>query len=115
MGLSVELWKLEKADAGTEAAEVIAHIDELCTSLFDLWCERRSLIPLAYLMHSWPILTVDPFVFKRLSDTLNELVKFHRDALTGLECKLACELLVTASDAADHLRQTERVGACDVA
>ncbi|ASL47793.1 hypothetical protein bAD24_III10380 [Burkholderia sp. AD24] len=115
MGISVELWKFEKAGAGTEAAEVIAHIDELCTSLFDLWCERRSLIPLAFLMHSWPILAVDPFVFRRLSDTLDELVKFHRDSLTGIECKLACEVLATASDAADLLRQTERVGACRVA
>ena len=104
----VKLSDIDAADAGIEARNIVSHIDELCTSFFHKWCERHSLIPLAYLMHGWPITKVDSPAFRRLSDTLKELVTFHRDALTDAEWKLASELLNNSLEAARYLWRTER-------
>lgn len=60
-------------------------IETLCFRLFDGWCERRSIIPLAYLMYAWPILTSDGFSNKRIETTLRELQQFHPDSLTPAE------------------------------
>ncbi|MGQ7935420.1 hypothetical protein [Paraburkholderia sp. D1E] len=60
-------------------------IEALCFRLFDGWCERRSVIPLAYLMHAWPIVTSDGFSNRRIQTTLRELQQFHPDSLTPAE------------------------------
>jgi hypothetical protein len=60
----------------------LENIDRLCALLFDSWCERRSVIPLAYLMHAWPILKAAPLAMTRLLNTLRELRQFHPDALS---------------------------------
>lgn len=57
-------------------------MDQLCLYLFDGWCERRSVIPLAYLMHAWPILPAGPLARIRLLSALQELRQFHADSLT---------------------------------
>ncbi|WP_207004955.1 hypothetical protein [Trinickia mobilis] len=57
-------------------------IDQLCLRLFDSWCERRSVIPLAYLMHAWPIPAASPLATIRLQRTLRGLQQFHDDCLT---------------------------------
>ncbi|MFT0172208.1 hypothetical protein ACLKMY_24910 [Paraburkholderia mimosarum] len=56
-------------------------IDRLCIQLFDNWCERRSVLPLAWLMHAWPILKAAPLAMTRLLNSLHELREFHPDAL----------------------------------
>jgi hypothetical protein len=69
---------MTRADPELNAVE---DIDRLCIRLFDSWCERRSLIPLAYLMHAWPILKAAPLAMTRLLHTLQELQQFHPDWL----------------------------------
>ena len=63
----------------------LENINSLCILLFDSWCERRSVIPLAYLMHAWPILQAAPLVMTRLLNTLRELRQFHPDLLSDDE------------------------------
>ena len=57
-------------------------IDRLCNLLFDSWCERRSVIPLAYLMHAWPIAGATTLVGTRLQETLHALRQLHSDSLS---------------------------------
>jgi len=57
-------------------------INQLCLRLFDGWCERRCVIPLAYLMHAWPIPTASPLARIRLQSTLRDLKQSHADSLT---------------------------------
>lgn len=57
-------------------------IGRLCLYLFDRWCEHRSVIPLVYLMHAWPILSATRYAMTRLRENLQELLRFHPDALS---------------------------------
>lgn len=56
--------------------------NRLCMHLFDSWCARRSVIPLSFLMHAWPVLKATPLARAHLLNTLKELRKFHPDSLT---------------------------------
>lgn len=62
-------------------------------TLFDGWCEQRSVIPFAYLLHAWPILTADPTARARLLNTLQELQQFHPESLTQDEHQIIEEAL----------------------
>jgi hypothetical protein len=57
--------------------DVLKDLNDLCTRLFDAFCERRSVIPLAYLMHSWPLLDLNPSSRRRLRDDLVDLQRWH--------------------------------------
>jgi hypothetical protein len=57
-----------------------AQIDRGCLSLFELWCERRSVIELAYLMHGWPMSTPAPSRVARLSSSLRELMSSYPES-----------------------------------
>jgi len=57
-------------------------INHMCLQLFDGWCERRSVVPLAYLMHVWPLLNSGRLLRGRLQATLMELQRFHPELLT---------------------------------
>ncbi|MFP3567468.1 hypothetical protein [Paraburkholderia sp. SIMBA_030] len=59
----------------------VDHINSLCLHLFDTWCENRSVTPLGYLLHCWPLLGSEPRALRRLGDTLRELRKSHPEAL----------------------------------
>lgn len=86
-----------------------AEIEDLCILLFNLWCERRSVIPLAYLMHSWPAPTLTSHFVRRLSETLGDLVTFHHDTLAIDERKLIFELLKVAfNKRQDLVRRADR-------
>jgi hypothetical protein len=54
-----------------------AQIDQGCLALFDLWCERRSVIKLAYLMHGWPMSAPVPSRVASLSSSLRELMRSY--------------------------------------
>lgn len=56
-------------------------IEHLCLQLFDRWCKQRSVIPLAYLMHAWPVCVSDTWARVRLLSTLRELRQFHSCSL----------------------------------
>jgi hypothetical protein len=75
-------------------------IDQGCLALFDLWCERRSVIKLAYLMHGWPMSAPAPSQVASLSSSLRELMKSYpetfdvEDRLMVAEVVLICERIL---------------------
>jgi hypothetical protein len=56
-------------------------LDGACITLFELLCERRSLIPLTFLMRSWPVPTCINTVSCALVTTLLELIARYSDVL----------------------------------
>ncbi|WP_206996909.1 hypothetical protein [Trinickia mobilis] len=74
-------------------------MDRLCLYLFDGWCERRRVIPLAYLMHAWPILTTDRLARIRLQSALQDLQQFHSDSLTQDDHRIIEQVLAINADA----------------
>jgi hypothetical protein len=67
-------------------------IEGICLRLFDTWCETRNLTPLAFLMHCWPLISVETSSLKHLSDTLGELRRSHGAAVGDNEAGLLLEL-----------------------
>jgi len=71
-------------------------VNDLCTELFDRWCERREITPLVYLLHAWPILPSTPRPVEALSAALHDLRIFHAEALDDLDHQLIEEIQVLA-------------------
>jgi hypothetical protein len=67
-------------------------IECLCLRLFDSWCETRNATSLAFLLHRWPLVSVEPAALKQLADTLGELRKSHGCAVNDDQSKLLTEL-----------------------
>jgi hypothetical protein len=67
-------------------------IECLCLRLFDSWCETRNATSLAFLLHCWPLVSVEPASLKQLSDTLGELRKSHGCAVSDDQSRLLIEL-----------------------
>ncbi|WP_025596713.1 hypothetical protein [Burkholderia sp. WSM2230] len=59
----------------------VEHINSICFRLFDIWCERRCVTPLGYLMHCWPLVDSGPKAIRRVGETLRELRKSHHTEL----------------------------------
>ncbi|WP_157768624.1 hypothetical protein [Burkholderia ambifaria] len=57
----------------------IAEIDEICCWLFSEWCDRRSIIALAYLLQAWPISIYGDKNLEKLLDSIKCLYYFHID------------------------------------
>jgi hypothetical protein len=67
-------------------------IDELCTVMFDRWCDRRELLALVYLLHAWPLVPSSPRPVKTLLASLCELSTFHAEALDDFDRRLINDL-----------------------
>ncbi|KVW47312.1 hypothetical protein [Burkholderia ubonensis] len=78
-------------------------VNGICLRLFDTWCETRAVVPLAYLMHCWPLLDNRESSVRRLAETLQELEKFHPQVLSEDEIQLLRQLGASASDMICHL------------
>jgi len=87
-------------DAATppSAMPTFAEVDEICLQLFDSWCEQRSVLPLAYLMHVWPVVGSTKGSSERLSSSLGELATYHPEALTSHELGLITRLIDLCRD-----------------
>jgi hypothetical protein len=68
--------------------------DRLCIQFFDKWCERRSVLPLAYLKYAWPILKAAPLAMVRLLNTLQEVRRFRPDSLSEDDHQVIAQVLV---------------------
>lgn len=68
--------------------ERLAGIERCCLALFERWCENRSVIPLAYLLHVWPVPTLTARLTRRLANTLRHLSKSHGDMLDPIDRQL---------------------------
>jgi hypothetical protein len=82
-----------------QATATFDEIESLCIHLFDIWCERRSVVPLTYLMQSWPMPTLSSLVVTRLVGGFQDLLRFHAASLAAGET----ELLTTVIALADEL------------
>jgi hypothetical protein len=63
-------------------------LEKLCLILFDGWRERRRVLPLAYLLSAWPIISPS-----RLTDVLRELQLYHSNMLTPDEDRVITQIL----------------------
>ncbi|TKC92310.1 hypothetical protein FAZ69_01070 [Trinickia terrae] len=81
-----------------EREEAVEQINSICLRLFDLWCEKRCVTPLAYLMHCWPLLDTGGASIRRLVDTMDELCKFHPDEVLEHDLWLPLHELAARAD-----------------
>lgn len=80
-----------------QAREALAHeVEHMCGALFERWCDRRSVIPLAYLMQNWPIVTPTPLGFRRLSSAMRQLADSGLDSLDGDDRRMLCAVAALA-------------------
>ncbi|MGP8431881.1 hypothetical protein ACT2FY_00630 [Paraburkholderia fungorum] len=70
----------------------VERINSICLSLFDMWCENRSLVPLCYLMHCWPLSRVDLAAVRQLGETMHEL-KVSCEELDGVSTEFLGDLI----------------------
>ncbi|MFM0642724.1 hypothetical protein PQR14_00220 [Paraburkholderia bryophila] len=62
--------------------KTVNRIDALCAALFELWCEEKKRVPLAYLLHCWPLTGHDPVSVKKIADALADLSQFQASLLS---------------------------------
>src|SRR3954451_14647709 len=86
------------SSGGNEDSRLREQVDDLCTALFDRWCERRELTPLIYLLHAWPFFPSTPHPVKTVSAALRELLKFHMEALDDADRELIAKVNALAGD-----------------
>ncbi|WP_128598204.1 hypothetical protein [Paraburkholderia kirstenboschensis] len=92
--------------AGTEACNSSGNDDsclrdeanDVCIVLFDRWCERREITPLIYLLHAWPFLPSASHPVRAVSRALNELSKFHSEALDDQDRELIASVKALADE-----------------
>jgi hypothetical protein len=81
---------MNNSDVNSEAGD---ELTEKCLALFDTLCERRSVLPLVYLMHAWPMTDRSNRAQSMLFETLRDLKKWHSDSLTQDERQLIEQIL----------------------
>lgn len=92
-----------KQDAGDE-------LQQLCLQLFDSWCERRSVVPLAYLLHGWPILDAEARGRTRLHGALRHLQTCHAETLSADDHQLIGRVLAHHMEDRGGLGQGQQDG-----
>jgi hypothetical protein len=83
----------------SERENAVERINSVCMRLFDLWCEHRSVTPLTYLLHCWPLMDSQPASIRRLRETLSELRKTHLETISAE----AMQELFELADCADEI------------
>ncbi|HZZ09584.1 MAG TPA: hypothetical protein VFE79_02735 [Paraburkholderia sp.] len=76
--------------------KTFGRLDALCQSLFDTWCEQRNQVPLAYLLHCWPLVDDDGTTLRRLAAAMSDLARYHRDAIGSQACVTVRQLIDSA-------------------
>ena len=80
-----------------ELSDAAAEIENLCGTLFDRWCEKRSVLPLAYLMNSWPLHAPTQPRIRHLSCGLRDLMDSHLESLDGDDQQLIRAVVAVAN------------------
>ncbi|SIT37356.1 conserved hypothetical protein [Paraburkholderia ribeironis] len=89
----------------SESREVaVEFLNTACERLFEIWCERRSVIPLSYLLHCWPLPDKGYASVKRLSEGLRELGQANPDALSDRIGPILGELASCIEEILQHPR-----------
>ncbi|WCM22583.1 hypothetical protein NDK50_31780 [Paraburkholderia bryophila] len=60
-----------------------SEIDSGCLQLFNDLCEQKALLPLAYLLHAWPIHGPTDASLRRLREALKVLAELSDSELTS--------------------------------
>ena len=81
-----------------EKQGTLGELDKECLALFDRLCERRSVLPLAHLMHGWSLVDQSGEARQRLFYVLSELRRWHRDNLKSDELLIIDEILLILAD-----------------
>lgn len=76
----------------SERENSVEHINAMCLSFFDVWCESRSVVPLRYLLSGWPLTNSDPDALRRLATALRDLRRNHVYDARGASFEEICEL-----------------------
>jgi hypothetical protein len=83
----------------SEREVVQERIERACMSLFDTWCETRSVAPLTYLLHCWPLADGGARAIRRMRDTLRELQSSHPDSLDASAASTLATLIRCVDEA----------------
>jgi hypothetical protein len=76
----------------SERENVVEQVNDICMRLFDNWCDTRSVTPLAYLMHCWPMSDSKPAALRRLGESLGDLRRHHADQIDAHDFRSLCEI-----------------------
>jgi hypothetical protein len=79
-----------------------AQIDRGCFALFDLWCERWSVIKLAYLMHGWPMSAPAPSRVASLSSSLRELMRSYPEIFDVEDRHMVADVVLICERILEH-------------
>jgi len=88
-----------KPTSGTVSSQIGNwHFDDACARLFDVFCERRRIVHLAYLLRAWPLTPESGSSISQLLSALHELLRGHAESMESDETAL----LVLAITLAEH-------------
>jgi len=88
--------------------ERVEAVNTICRRLFEAWCESRSLAPLAWLMHGWPLQDLRAGTLLRLQETMKDLRRFHADKLDLYTLSMLGELARTLDELIDRAEMPAR-------
>jgi hypothetical protein len=92
----------------SERENAVEQINSICMRLFDTWCEHRSVTPLVYLLHCWPLMDSEPASIRRLGETLWELRKTHTETIGAVPARALFELADWVDEILVHASVPER-------
>ncbi|MEX3846331.1 hypothetical protein [Paraburkholderia sp. BR10882] len=105
-----EAWQRRRAmisEWGDRKARV-QDVNSICMRLFDTWCESRNLMPLAYLMHCWPLPDSRAGTIRRLQESMKDLRRNHADKLDLYALSALGELARTLDELIDRAEISAR-------
>jgi hypothetical protein len=73
-----------------------------------MWCEARSVLPLTYLMHCWPMCDSGPATLRRLGETMQELRRHHADQLDAYGFQTLCQMADLIEDLIGRAAESAR-------
>ncbi|CAG9272565.1 hypothetical protein PUN4_700076 [Paraburkholderia unamae] len=85
--------------ASDSQSDRFSAVEVACAALFERWCARRNVVPLAYLMHVWPIPKPTELDIRQLGGSMTELLRGHASALDAEDKKLIKRTLLSVQAA----------------
>jgi hypothetical protein len=93
----------------SERENIVEQVNAICLRLFDAWCELRSVTPLAYLMHCWPMIDSTPQAVRRIGETMRDLRRYHADQLDDDDFQVLCEMADLLDELGERPAHTVRL------
>ncbi|WP_027802365.1 hypothetical protein [Paraburkholderia dilworthii] len=93
----------------SERENIVEQVNAICLRLFDTWCETRSVTPLAYLMHCWPLVDSTPDALRRLREAMHDLRRYHADQMDDRCFQTLCEMADLLDELIGHPARAVRL------